>query len=252
MSESSGAKGVLLVTGGSRGIGAAVARRAAAAGHPVALFYRERRDAADAVVRDIETSGGRAVAIQADVADERSLMAAFEAADRLGRLEVLVNNAGITGGVSRLADLSAAALADVLAINVKGAFLAAREAVRRLSTAHGGQGGSIVNVSSGAAVGGSPGVWIHYAATKGAMDTLTIGLSKEVGSEGIRVNGVRPGAIDTEIHDARPPGQLDKMIQAVPMGRIGTVDEIADVVLWLCSPQASYVTGALIDARGGA
>ena len=243
-------RGVFLVTGGSRGIGAATVRLAAAQ-FPVALFYRERVDEANALVRAIEESGGRALAVQADVGDEDSLLRGFEAVDRFGRLEVLVNNAGITGGVSRLEDVTAAMLEKLYRVNVVGAFLAAREAVRRMSTLHAGQGGSIVNVSSGASVLGTPNTWIHYAATKGAIDTMTIGLSKEVGAEGIRVNAVRPGIIDTEIHDQRPPGQLAQIVKAIPMGRVGSADEIAQIIVWLTSPAASYVTGALLDARGG-
>jgi NAD(P)-dependent dehydrogenase (short-subunit alcohol dehydrogenase family) len=244
-------KGVFLVTGGSRGIGAAAARLAGVRGYPVAIFYRDNDAAADAVVRDIQRLGGRAMAARADVSQEASLLAGFEAVDRFGRLEVLVNNAGITGGVCRLADLSAETLMRVCQINIAGAFIAAREAVRRMSTRKGGQGGCIVNVSSGASQLGSPGVWIHYAASKGALDTMTIGLAKEVAAEGIRVNAVRPGIIDTEIHAGRPPGQLDQMAKSIPMQRIGTPEEIAHTILWLASPDASYVTAALLDARGG-
>ncbi len=244
-------RGVCLVTGGSRGIGAATARLAATRGHPVALFYRERADAAEAVVREIADAGGTALAIRADVGDEAALVRGFEAADALGPLELLVNNAGIVGSVGRLETVEAAMLMDLARTNFVGAFLAAREAVKRMSTRHGGQGGTIVNVSSGASQLGSPGVWIHYAATKGALDTMTIGLAKEVAAEGIRVNAVRPGIIDTEIHAHRPAGQLEKMRQAIPMGRLGTSEEIAATILWLASDEASYVTAALLDARGG-
>jgi NAD(P)-dependent dehydrogenase (short-subunit alcohol dehydrogenase family) len=202
-------------------------------------------------VRDVEGRGRRAIAVQADVADEAALVAAFRSADALGPLTLLVNNAGIVGSVGRLEDVTGAMLDTLARTNIVGAFLAAREAVRRMSTRHGGRGGSIVNVSSGAAQLGSPNVWIHYAATKGALDTMTIGLAKEVAGEGIRVNAVRPGIIDTEIHAARPPGQVEKMRQAIPMARLGTADEIAATILWLASDEASYVTAALLDARGG-
>jgi len=164
---------------------------------------------------------------------------------------VLVNNAGVTGAVGRFADLAAGDIEQVMRVNVTGAFLASREAVKRMSTRHGGAGGAIVNVSSGAARTGSPGVWIHYAASKAALDTLTLGLAKEVAAEGIRVTGVRPGLIDTEIHAVRPPGQLAKIAKGVPMGRIGAPEEIARTIVWLASPEASYVTAAILDAAGG-
>jgi len=246
-----GSRGVCLVTGGSRGIGAATARLAAARGYHVAITYRAHADAAAAVVGDIEATGARALAVQADVAVEADVVRAFAAAHALGPLALLVNNAGIVGSVGRLEDVTGPMLDTLVRTNIVGAFLAAREAVRRMSTRHGGKGGSIVNVSSGAAQLGSPNVWIHYAATKGAIDTMTIGLAKEVAGEGIRVNAVRPGIIDTDIHAGRPPGQLEAMRQNVPMKRIGTVDEIAAAILWLASDEATYVTAALLDARGG-
>lgn len=243
-------RGIFLVTGGSRGIGAACALRAARE-WPVAIFYRERADEARNVIRAIEDAGGLAMAVQADVGDEASLTRAFEAIDKFGPLAVLVNNAGITGGVSRLDAISAKTLDEVCRVNVIGSFLAAREAVRRMSTHAGGRGGVIVNMSSGASVLGSPNSWIHYAASKGAIDTMTVGLSKEVAAEGIRVNAVRPGVIDTEIQRGRSTEQLQKMISAVPMGRMGTAEEVAEAVVWLASPAAGYVTGCLLDVRGG-
>ena len=242
--------GYFLITGGSRGIGAACALRAAR-DWPVALFFRNSTEEAHKVVRTIERAGGTALAIQVDVGDEDSLMRGFETLDKVGSLAVLVNNAGVTGGISRVDTVSAHTLQEVYRVNVIGAFLSAREAVRRMSTRHGGQGGSIVNISSGAAVLGSPNSWVHYAASKGAIDTMTIGLSKEVAGEGIRVNAVRPGLVDTEIQSSRSAEQLQKMISAVPLGRMGTVEEIAEAVVWLASPAASYVTGCLLDARGG-
>ncbi|MES2536184.1 MAG: SDR family oxidoreductase [Pseudomonadota bacterium] len=243
-------KGIFLVTGGSRGIGAATARLAGKQ-YPVAIFYRERSDEADKVVREIEQDGGSAFAVKADVGDEESLLRGFEVVDRAGRLAVLVNNAGVTGGVSRLENVSAATLTEVMRVNVVGSMLAAREAVRRMSTLKGGQGGAIVNLSSIAAVLGSPHNWIHYAATKGAIDTMTIGLAKEVAKEGIRVNAVRPGLINTEIQHDRSASQMEKMLKAVPMGRMGTAEEIAEAIVWLASPAASYISGALLDVRGG-
>ena len=238
--------GVFLITGGTRGIGAATARLAAERGYKVAVFYRSNAGAADALAAQIG-----AVAIKADIGDEAALMRGFEAVDRLGKLEVLVNNAGVTGNVGPFTSLDAKQIEDVLRVNVTGAFLASREAVKRMSRRHGGAGGAIVNVSSGAARSGSPGVWIHYAASKAALDTLTLGLAKEVAAEGIRVTGVRPGLIDTEIHAVRPPGQLAKLAKSVPMGRIGAPEEIARTIVWLASPEASYVTAAILDAAGG-
>ncbi len=242
--------GLFVVTGASRGIGAAIARRAAQS-YPVVAIYRSDVAQAQALAETIRAEGGCIHLVQADIGTEADVLRAFDEIDALGRIEVLVNNAAITGGVARVQDLQADTLAEVLRVNVAGAFLAAREAVRRMSIRHGGQGGSVINISSGAAVLGAPGTWVHYAATKGAIDTLTIGLAKEVAAEGIRVNAVRPGLIATEIHLARTPAQLQAMTAAIPMGRMGQADEVANAVVWLASPAASYVTGSLLDVRGG-
>ena len=244
-------KGVALITGGSRGIGAAISIAAAKRGYAVAILYRDRDKDANAVVAGIEKDGGRALAIRADIADESAIVDAFRQADALGPLTLLVNNAGITGPMARVADIDAATVDNVMRINVTAPFVCAREAVRRMSTARGGKGGSIVNISSGASQMGSGGTWVHYAASKGAIDTFTIGLAREVAAEGIRVNGVRAGMIDTEIHAARAPELTAKMISGIPLGRNGKPEEIASTVLWLASDEASFVTGALMDVRGG-
>lgn len=243
----------LLVTGASRGIGASIARRAAVAGYDVALTYADDRDAALRVAADVEAAGRRALVVRADVAREDHVAAAFEEVDRtFGALDAVAINAGITGRFGRVEDIDVETLRRVLEVNVVGAFLCAREAVRRMSTERGGSGGAIVVVSSRAAGLGSPNEYVHYAASKAAVDTLTLGLAKEVSREGIRVNSVAPGLIDTEIH-ARGgrPERVARIVPTVPLGRIGTPDEVADAVLWLLSPAASYVTGAIVPVSGG-
>jgi NAD(P)-dependent dehydrogenase (short-subunit alcohol dehydrogenase family) len=243
----------LLVTGGSRGIGAAVARRAAAEGYDVALTYADDSAAAQSVVAEVEAAGRRAIALRADVAREADVVELFAAVqDFFGAPDAVVLNAGITGRFSRVDELDVATLERVLAVNVTGAFVCAREAVRRMSTAHGGRGGAIAIVSSRAASLGSPGEYVHYAASKGAVNTLTIGLAKEVAREGVRVNAISPGLIATEIHArAGRPERLETIAAAIPMGRPGTADEVAAAVLWIVSPAASYVTGAILDVGGG-
>ncbi len=243
----------MLVTGGSRGIGAATARLAAARGYAVCVNYAGRKDAADAVVADIEGAGGRAIAVQGDVADADAVAAVFQAVDgEFGRLDALVNNAGILYPHSRVEDMPRDRLEHVLRVNVVGSFLCAAEAVKRMSTRHGGQGGAIVNVSSMAARLGSPNEYVDYAASKGAIDAMTIGLAKEVAGEGIRVNAVRPGLIYTEIHaSGGVPDRVDRLKGAVPMERGGTPEEVAETILWLASDAASYCTGTFIDVSGG-
>ena len=244
---------VMLVTGGSRGIGAAIVRAAAAAGYEIALTYAEDRAAAERVAAEVNGTGRRAVIVKADVAREEDVLAAYAAVDdAFGRIDALAINAGITGRFTRVDEIDAATLERVLAVNVTGAFLCAREAVRRMSTARGGSGGAIVVVSSRAAGLGSPGEYVHYAASKAAVDTLTLGLAKEVAREGIRVNAVAPGLIDTEIH-ARGgrPERVARITPTIPMERIGTAAEVAAAVLWLLSEQASYVTGTVVDVSGG-
>lgn len=244
--------GVLLVTGGSRGIGAAVAVLAAKNGFDVAVNYREDERAASAIAEAVRSNGVRALVLKGDVAVESDVVRMFEAVDTFGPLKALVNNAGVTGGFSRVADLKAAALERVLAVNVVGAILCAREAVRRLSTVWGGDGGSIVNVSSIAARLGGGGEWAHYAASKGAIETFTVGLAREVAAEGVRVNCVSPGIVDTEMHlAAGDPHRAKRTGSTVPIGRAATPHEIAEPILWLISPAASYVTGTILEAGGG-
>jgi NAD(P)-dependent dehydrogenase (short-subunit alcohol dehydrogenase family) len=244
---------IVLITGASRGIGAATARLAAARGYDVCVNYRTRADAALAVVADVERAGRRAVAVQADISVEADVMRLFEACDRaLGRPNALVNNAGILETQMRLETMDAGRIMRILATNVVGTLLCAREAVRRMSTRHGGTGGAIVNVSSGAARLGSPGEYVDYAASKGAIDTFTVGLAQEVAAEGIRVNAVRAGFIYTDMHaSGGEPGRVDRVKAFVPLARGGRPEEVAQAILWLLSDEASYSTGAFIDVTGG-
>jgi NAD(P)-dependent dehydrogenase (short-subunit alcohol dehydrogenase family) len=249
----SGGQPVVLVTGGSRGIGAATARLAAERGYDVCVNYLRNRSAAEALVADINQAGRRAIAVQADVAIEADVVRLFETVDRgLGPLRALVNNAGILEQQTRVDRLDAARIARVFATNVTGAFICAREAVRRMSTAGGGAGGAIVNVSSRAAQLGAPGEYVDYAASKAALDALTIGLAREVAAEGIRVNGVRAGIIYSDIHaSGGEPGRVDRLAPTLPMRRGGEAIEVARAILWLLSDEASYSTATFIDVAGG-
>ena len=244
---------VMIMTGGSRGIGAATAILAAQRGYAVCVNYVSNRAAADGVVAIIEKAGGKAIAVGADVASESDVVRLFETVDRtLGRVDALVNNAAILDVQIRLENVDAARLNRILATNVTGAFLCAREAVRRMSTKHGGAGGAIVNVSSAAARLGSAGEYIDYAASKGAIDTMTLGLTKEVATEGIRVNAVRPGFIYTDMHaSGGEPNRVDRVKEFVPMKRGGQAIEVAYAILWLLSDEASYATGTFVDLAGG-
>lgn len=246
-------KRVIVITGGSRGIGAATARLAAAQGYSVCISYVRDRGAANDVVDAIKSGGGEAIAVQADVSQEADVVRLFEKVDHsLGRVKALVNNAGILERQMRVEEMDMARLSRVFATNVFGSFLCAREAIKRMSNRHGGSGGAIVNVSSVAARLGAPDEYVDYAASKGAIDTMTIGLAKEVAAEGIRVNAVRPGVIYTEIHaSGGEPGRVDRLAASIPMKRGGEADEVAHAIFWLLSDEASYTTGAIIDVTGG-
>jgi len=252
MDSSDGLK-ILLVTGGSRGIGAATARLAASRGYSVCVNFLQNQSAADSVVREIHSGGGKAIAIQADISSEAEVVRLFERTDReLGPVTALVNNAATLESQMRLDAMDGARMQRMFSTNAMGTLLCAREAVRRMSTLHGGSGGSIVNVSSGAARFGSPGEYVDYAATKGAVETFTIGLAKEVAEERIRVNAVRPGYIYTEMHaKGGEAGRVDRVKARVPMKRGGRPEEVAATILWLLSEEASYVTGAVLDVSGG-
>lgn len=251
--EKVSSQGTLIVTGAGRGIGAAVAKLAGSRGYCVAVNYAKNAQSAGDVARHIVSSGGRAIPMQADVSREQEILRLFESAEReLGPLAGLVNNAGITGGFARVEEVTSAALAEVFAVNVIGAMLCGREAVRRMSTRNGGRGGAIVNISSRAAQIGGAGEWVHYAASKGALDTFTLGLAREVAAEGIRVNAVAPGHVLTELHaGSGDPERMTRLAPTIPMGRAGTAEEVAEAVLWLLSPAASYATGAILAVSGG-
>jgi NAD(P)-dependent dehydrogenase (short-subunit alcohol dehydrogenase family) len=244
---------ILIVTGGSQGIGEAVARLAAARGYAVALTYQSNQALAKKVVADIEAAGGTAIAVQTEMADEASILDLYRTVDhRLGPLTALVNNAGTPGPTGKIDTVTAQTLDMVLAVNVRAPFLMIREAVARMATDRGGAGGAIVNISSRASELGGAGEWIHYAASKGALDSLTIGAAKELALRGIRVNAVSPGLIETDLHArAGLPDRLTRLASGVPMGRPGSAQEVATAVLWLLSPEASYMTGVIIPVSGG-
>lgn len=244
---------ILLVTGASRGIGAATARLAADQGYDVCVNYARKKDEAEAVADYVRAQGQRAITVQGDVSKEEDVLRVFQTADaELGRLSAFFNNAGVVDVITRLEDMSQASVERMMSINITGSFLCAREAVRRMSTKHGGPGGAIVNMSSAAARLGGPNGLLHYAASKGAIDTFTRGLAEEVGGEGIRVNAIRPGIIETDIHDDMGvTGRVEQLGPTVPLGRSGSPEEVAEVVMWLLSDSASYCTGTIVDVSGG-
>jgi NAD(P)-dependent dehydrogenase (short-subunit alcohol dehydrogenase family) len=243
---------VVIITGGSRGIGRAAALAAASRGFRVVVGYASNKTAADEVVSAIEAKNGKAIAVKCDVGSEADILALFKAADGFGTLGALVNNAGIVGPSVRVEDMSAERIQRMLAVNVTGSFLCAREAVKRMSTKHGGKGGVIVNISSVAAKLASANTYVDYAASKAAIDTFTVGLGQEVAAEGIRVAAIRPGLIDTEIHaSGGEPDRAHRLAHVVPMKRVGTADEIANAIVWLLSDEASYVTSSILDVSGG-
>jgi NAD(P)-dependent dehydrogenase (short-subunit alcohol dehydrogenase family) len=243
---------VAIITGGGRGIGRATAIAAAARGFRIVVGYVSNRKAADEVVARIEAMNGKAIAVKCDVAEEKDILALFKAADKFGTLGALVNNAGVVGTTSRVDEMSGERIQRIMAVNVTGSILCAREAVKRMSTKHGGKGGVIVNLSSVAARLGAPNTYVDYAASKGAIDSFTVGLGYEVAGEGIRVAAIRPGLIDTEIHAAGgEPDRAHRLAHMVPMKRVGTAEEIANAIVWLMSDDASYVTSAILDVSGG-
>ncbi len=245
-------QGVLVVTGGSRGIGAATAQLAAAQGYAVVVNYAANADAAQAVCADIHAAGGAAAAVRGDVSNEADIDRIFAAADRLGPLAGLVNNAGAIDVAARVDGMDLARISRIFAVNTLGTILCSGRAVRRMSTRHGGNGGAIVNITSAAAKLGAPGTYVDYAAAKGAVDSFTVGLALEVAGEGIRVNGVRPGIIDTEFHaSGGDPDRAARLASSLPMPRVGTAEEVARAVMWLMSDEASYTTGSVIDVTGG-
>jgi NAD(P)-dependent dehydrogenase (short-subunit alcohol dehydrogenase family) len=243
---------VVIITGGSRGIGRATSLAVAARGYRVVVGYASNQAAANSVVAEIEARNGKAIAVKCDVGQESDILALFKAVDKFGTLGALVNNAGIVGPSQRVDQMSAERIQRMMAVNVTGSMLCAREAVKRMSTRHGGQGGVIVNLSSVAAKLGSPNTYVDYAASKGAVDSFTIGLGYEVAGEGIRVAAIRPGLIDTEIHaSGGEPDRAHRLASQVPMKRVGTAEEIANAIVWLLSDEASYVTSAILDVSGG-
>jgi NAD(P)-dependent dehydrogenase (short-subunit alcohol dehydrogenase family) len=243
---------VVIITGGSRGIGRAAAIAAAARGFRVVVGYASNEAAARDVVSTIEAKNGKAIAVKCDVGSENDILALFKAADDFGVLGALVNNAGIVGPTARVEDMSAERITRMMAVNITGSMLCAREAVKRMSTRHGGKGGVIINISSVAARLGAANTYVDYAASKGAVDSFTVGLGHEVAGEGIRVAAIRPGLIDTEIHaSGGEPDRAHRLSHMVPMKRVGTAEEIANAIVWLMSDEASYVTGTILDVSGG-